>query len=169
MITILLALAIVCGAPAAQVRPDFSGTWTFDQAKTMPPGPDGRVVLAAMLGDRFVALQNEESLTLRITFNGEMVVAVYDLTGAESENVSPGDIRVRSRASWQDRKLVIHSVSQGLDQGKPATIETNRTIWLDENGDLIVERTGTPAAVVTASRSVYRRLSAARPPSPGGD
>ncbi|MEO5896116.1 MAG: hypothetical protein ABIS06_10470 [Vicinamibacterales bacterium] len=169
MIAILIAVVSLCGAPAVQARPDFSGTWTFDQSKTMRPGPDGRVVLAAMLGDQFVARQNGKTLTLRITFNGEIVVAVYDLTGAESENISPGDIRVRSRARWQDKKLVIDSISQGVDQGKPATIETKRTIWLEDNGDLIVDRTGTPATAVTASRSVYRRVSAPRSPLPYED
>ena len=126
---------ILSGATLVSQPADLSGTWTFDQAKTMRPGPDGRVVLAAMLG-----------------------VAVYDLSGAESENVSPGDIRVTSRASWQGTKLVIDSTSEGTDQGKPVTIATKRTIWIDAQGDLIVERSGTPASVVTASRSVYRRL-----------
>ena len=149
---------ILSGAPLASQPADLSGTWTFDQAKTMRPGPDGRVVLAAMLGEQFVALQTQKTLTLRITFNGDLVVAVYDLSGADSENVSPGDIRVTSRASWQGTKLVIDSTSEGTDQGKPVTIATKRTIWIDAQGDLIVERSGTPASVVTASRSVYRRL-----------
>jgi hypothetical protein len=169
MIQILLVVLSLCQAPPAQRRPDFSGTWTFDQAKTMRPRPDGRVVLAAMLGDQFVALQNEKTLTLRITFNGEIVVAVYDLTGAETENLSPGDIRVRSRASWQDQKLVVDSTSEGADQGIPVTVNTRRTIWIDASGDLIVERSGTPASVVTPSRSVYRRVSVPRSPSPRED
>jgi hypothetical protein len=181
-----LTLIVVCGSPeglhygrvapgspeglhygrgphyGTQTAPDLSGTWKFDQAKTMRPGADGRVVLAAMLGDQFVAIQTEKSLTLRISFNGELVVAVYDLTGADSENISPGDIRVTSRASWQGKKLVIDSTSGGTEQGKPITIATKRTIWIDEQGDLIVERSGTPASIVTASRSVYRRITALR-------
>jgi hypothetical protein len=159
------AAAVVCALlsswSVAQVvprRPDFSGTWVFDQQKTMEPGPDGRIVLAAMLGDEFVAVQNARSLTLRITFQGEIVVAVYDLTGAESENQSPGDIRVRSRASWQDARLVIDSMSDGTEAGKPVTVATRRVIWIDKSGDLIVERSGTPATLVTPSRSVYRKV-----------
>jgi hypothetical protein len=155
-----LALALLClmtAGPGVQARPDFSGTWTFDQQKTMQPGPDGRIVLAAMLGDEFVALQNASSLTLRIKFQGDIIVAVYDLNGAESENVSPGDIRVTSRASWQREKLVIESISNGSEDGKPVTIKTKRAIWIDTSGDLIVERSGIPASLVTPSRSVYRR------------
>jgi hypothetical protein len=156
---VLIAWLLLTGAgAAAQERPNLSGTWTFDQEKSMKPGPDGRVVLAAMLGEEFVALQTSTSLTLRITFQGDLVVAVYDLTGKESENLSPGDIKVTSRASWAGEKLVIESTSAGTADGKPVTIATKRIIWIDETGDLIVERSGTPASQVTPSRSVYRRL-----------
>lgn len=159
--TIQLLLTLLLAAPAGIAppqRPDLSGTWTFDQAKSLKPGPDGRIVLAAMLGDEFVALQKGTSLTLRISFQGALVVAVYDLTGAETENVSPGDISVKSRASWQDDRLVIDSTSDVRDQGKPVTVRTRRVIWIDEAGDLIIERSGTPASQVTSSRSVYRRV-----------
>ena len=124
----------------------------------MQPGPDGRIVLAAMLGDSFVALQDRKSLTFRIAVQGETVVAVYDLSGAETENVSPGDIAVRSRASWDGDRLVIDSTSEGAETGQPVTIRTKRVIWIDKAGDLIIERSGTPATQVTPSRSVYRRV-----------
>ena len=152
-----LALSLAFIAPAVQERPDFSGTWVFDQEKTLKPGADGRMVLAAMLGERVVVQQTPTLITLRITFQGDVVVAVYDLTGGESKNVSPGDITVVSRASWKDDRLVIDSTSESLDQGKPVTVKTTRVMWIDKEGDLIVERTGSPASVVTSSRSVYGR------------
>jgi hypothetical protein len=154
----IVLLLLIATSVAAQSPPDFTGTWTFDQEKSMTPGPDGRIVLAAMLGDEFVALQNRTSLTLRISFQGDLVVAVYDLTGKESENTSPGDIVVKSRASWQGDKLVIDSTSEGVENGKPVTIRTRRVMWLNPAGDLILERSGTPATQVPASRSVYRRV-----------
>ena len=123
----------------------------------MQPGADGRIVLAAMLGERVVIQQSESSITLRISFQGSIVVAVYDLTGAESKNVSPGDITVVSRAGWRDGRLVIDSTSESTEGGKQVTVKTTRVLWIDKAGDLIVERTGTPASVVTPSRSVYTR------------
>jgi len=150
-------LLVVPVAASAQQRPNLSGTWTFDPQKSMKPGPDGRVVLAPMLGEEFVALQTESTLTLRISFQGDLVVAVYDLHGAETENISPGDVKVKSRAAWQRDKLVIESTSDGADHGKPVTIKTTRVVWIDKDGDLIIERSGTPASQVTPSRSVYRR------------
>ena len=151
-----LILALIAAVPT-QAAPDLSGTWIFDQEKTMQPGADGRVVLAAMLGERVVIQQTSTSITLRITFQGDVVVAVYDLTGAESKNVSPGDITVLSRAATKDGRLVIDSTSESIEAGKPLTIRTTRTMWIDKAGDLIVERTGSPASVVTPSRSVYTR------------
>jgi hypothetical protein len=156
-----LALLVLWQAPAATQPPtDFSGTWTFDAEKTMKPGPDGRIVLAPMLGERVTVVQNARSITMRISVQGNVVVAVYDLTGAESRNVSPGDITVISRTSWLGDRLIIESTSDGVDQGKPVTIRTTRVLSIDKAGDLIVERRGTPASAVTPSRSVYRRSQA---------
>lgn len=152
-----ILLALVLAPQAAGGKPDFSGTWVFDANKTMQPGADGRVVLAAMLGEQFSAVQNETSLTLRITNQGQQVVAIYDLTGTPTENVSPGDIVVTSRASWNGDRLVIVSTSQSVEKGTPVTIETTRTMWIDKAGDVILERKGTPEKIVTPSRSVYRR------------
>lgn len=158
-VSLILSLWLVdAGGPQAKKAPDFSGTWAFDQKRSMEPGPDGRIVLAPMLGDEFVALQTASSLTFRITVNGDTVVAVYDLTGAETENVSPGDITVTSRVTLEGERLIIDSTSAGEDGGKPTTIRTRRVIWIDKAGDLIIERTGTPASQVTPSRSVYRRM-----------
>ncbi len=152
------ALIALTAALGGQGHPDFSGRWTFDREKTMRPDAEGRVVLAAMLGDEFVALQDASSLRLRILVGGETVVAVYDLTGAASENVSPGDIKVTSRARWEGRKLVIESTSESSETGRLVTVRTRRVIWIDDAGDLIIERSGTPVTQVTASRSVYRRV-----------
>lgn len=159
MIVIAALLAVLNGAlvQSETRRPDFSGSWAFDAQKTMTPDKDGRVVLAAMLGEEFTAIQTATSLTLRILNNGQLVVAVYDLTGRSSENVSPGDIVVTSRAKWDGDRLLISSTSTSDDRGKPVTVETTRTLSLDSAGDLIIERTGTPKSLVTPSRSVYRR------------
>ena len=124
----------------------------------MTPDEKGRVVLAAMLGQEFTAIQDASSLTLRILNNGQLLVAVYDLTGRPVENVSPGDIVVTSRAKWDRDRLVITSSSTSDEQGKPVKVETTRVLWIDKAGDLIIERSGTPESLVTASRSVYRRL-----------
>jgi hypothetical protein len=155
--TVFALMCLLLAPAAAQTPTDFSGTWNLDAEKTLKPGPDGRIVLAPMLGERVVVQQNPTSITMRISVDGDVVVAVYDLTGADSKNISPGDVTVISRASWKDDRLIIESSSDAVEQGKPITIRTTRVLWIDKAGDLIVERTGTPASAVTPSRSVYRR------------
>jgi hypothetical protein len=140
-----------------QTRPDFSGRWTFDRARSAEPW-NGRIVIAAILGDECAATQDATALKLAITVGGQKVNAVYTFTG-ESRNLSPGDIPVTSRTSWDGNRLVIVSTSEATVKGQKLTIETRRVLWIDNEGNLIIERTGTPASEVTPSRSVYTRQS----------
>ena len=142
--------------PQPPTRPDFSGRWTFDRAKSAQPW-NGRIVIAPILGDECVATQDAASLKLAITVGGQKVTAVYNFEG-ESRNMSPGDIPVASRTSWDGDGLVIASTSAAIVKGQDVTIETRRVIRLDGDGNLIIERTGTPASEVTPSRSVYTRV-----------
>ena len=158
---VLLALAVTLQAPA-----DFSGRWEFDREKTMQPGPDGRIVLAAMLGDAVVVKQDAKTITFTIDTGGLLVKAAYNLDGSESRNISPGppeqpEIPVTSRSWWDGKRLVILSKSTTIEQGVAVTVESRRVVWIDADGNLIVERTGTPASLVTPSRSVYRRIKTA--------
>ena len=52
---------------------------------------------------------------------------------------------------------MIVSTSTATVKGQILTIETRRVLWIDRDGNLIIERTGTPASEVTPSRSVYTR------------
>ncbi len=155
----LVLLTTVTRSDFARQPPDFSGSWRFDQAKSMQqPGPDGRIVLAAMLGEEFAARQDSSTLQLTIKTGGQTVTATYKLDGTESVNMSPGDIPVTSRAAWEDDKLVIRSTSKPKDKGAVVTIQSKRVLWLDRSGDLIIERTGSPAGSVTPSRSEYTKV-----------
>jgi len=154
----VLSLCLACLAGQSsqpQTRPDFSGSWTFDRSKSAEPW-NGRIVIAPILGDACVATQDPAALALAITVGGQKVTAVYSFTD-ESRNISPGDIPVTSRTSWEGDRLVIVSTSAATIKGEVVTIETRRVVRLDAEGNLIVERTGTPASEVTPSRSVYTR------------
>ena len=161
----LFAAGVQAQLAPAQARPDFSGTWTFDQAKSSEPGPDGKVVVAAMLGDECVMKQDATTLALAIKFGGGLVNAAYKLDGSESRNMSPspaGEVTVISHASWDAGKLIILSTSTQADG---ITVNTRRVFSIDAAGDLIIERTGTPASVVTPSRSVYHKARQSAPPA----
>ncbi len=164
--SLVLAALIVAGG-LAQTHPDFSGTWTFNQLKSAQPGPDGKVVLAALMGDEFTVQQVGTSLNFSIKSGAIRAAAIYKLDGSESRNMSPGgpgqpDIEVVSTAAWQGDKLIINSTSTSPVQGRPVTIVTRRELWIDPDGNLILVRTGTPANMVTPSRSVYSKAKPAK-------
>lgn len=123
-----------------------------------PPTDEGRLVIAAMLGDEFVASQDSKALHLTIKAMGQTVNVTYNLDGSEARNTSPDDIVVTSRASWEGDKLVILSTSTSNERGKPLRVETRRVIWLEGDDTLIIQRTGTPASEVTPSTSFYKRV-----------
>jgi hypothetical protein len=165
VLLVLLCVAVGAGAQPvpAKARPDFSGTWAFDQVKSAQPGPDGKVMLAAMLGDEFTARQDTVTLAFAIKSGNLRVEAAYKLDGSESRNTSPGAygqpaVDVISRASWEGDRLVIVSSSVSVIQGQNVPINTRRVMWIDPAGSLIMERTGTPASEVPPSRSVYRKM-----------
>jgi hypothetical protein len=161
----LLCLAIAqstAGEDSRAGTPNFSGTWTFDRAMSSQPGPDGRIVIAPILGDECVIRQDGAALTLSIKAGALKVTAVYNFEG-ESRNLSPAgpgeaDTVVTSRVSWDGDRLVILSTSTSGAQGRETRVDTKRVIWLDDRNDLIIVRTGTPPSEVTPSRSVYRRV-----------
>jgi hypothetical protein len=162
-VVLSLCLAALAGIdPQPQTRQDFSGSWTFDRVKSAEPWRDGRIVIAAILGDPCVATQDATSLRLSMTVGADKVMAVYNFEG-ESRNTSPGaqgqaGIPVTSRASWDGDTLVIVSTSASMVEGQNVTVETRRVMRLDRDGNLTIERTGTPASEVTPSRSVYTRV-----------
>ena len=156
-VVLTLWLACLAGLDSQpQARPDFSGRWTFDRSKSAEPW-NGRIVIAPILGDECVATQKASALELVISVGGQNVTAVYNFEG-ESRNISPGDIPVTSRTSWDGDRLVVVSTSTATVKGEKLTIETRRVFWIDKDGNLVIERTGTPASEVTPSRSVYTRV-----------
>jgi hypothetical protein len=156
--------SLIVSVVLAQKRPDFSGTWTFSRVKSLQPGPNGQVVLAALLGDEFTVKQDATSLSLSIKAGTVQASAVYKLDGSESRNLSPAgpgqpDIEVISKATWEGDKLVVNSTSTSPVDGRPTQIVTKRVMWIEKDGSLILERTGTPADQIPQTRSVYVRAA----------
>ena len=163
----LRAMTLLCLAMSpAQARPDFSGTWTFDGARSSQTLPGGGVIIAKLLGDEVTIQQDAGRMSLAIRIGSRRVDAVYALDGSESRNPSSEgggkpDVDVISRASWEDGKLVIVSTSTSDVQCRSIAVETKRVLWIDGEGRLILDRSGTPVSEVPTSRSVYARAKAA--------
>jgi hypothetical protein len=165
------ALAVVCGvllmtAMAAAQRGgarNFAGTWYFDQTATTASAAEAKMAAGPIFGEAFNATQTPTSLTLHITAGTLNVTAVYALDGSVSKNTSPpampgtAPIDIASVAKWDGDRLLITSTSQSPSANGPVDVKSVRTMWLDAQGRLVIERTGTPETVVASSRSVYKK------------
>ena len=155
---LLLVVLLLSSAQATKTRPDFSGEWALDPR----PHPTIKGDRAAMLGDKFAAKQDANTLSLEITALGRQFQAVYNLDGSDSRLVSPmgpglPDEVIISRAIWDEQRLVIRTTATEIRDGKPVEIQSQRVIWIDANGLLILERSGTPPDLVPRTVSIYRR------------
>ena len=133
-----VALAALVALPAAgwaQAKTNFSGTWTFDQAKSDPPPAQGR--RGGGGGGRGGGGGVPTSLTItqtptHITIDrampggpgpgaaGATTSAVYKLDGSESTNALGDVFLSRSKVSWDGANLVIATVKDlGLGPNGP--------------------------------------------------
>jgi len=149
-------VALASAAPAAQTKPDFSGTWTFDDSRSPSfATSDPRVSVHAqpVLGEAFTATQDDKTLTIK---RAESQGTVFALDGSPSHNMvpsgSPGqpDVDTFSIVLWEGDKLVIAIDSQG--------IHFTRSLQLQSDGALLVQQTaGTPGGAQTTVKSFYRK------------
>jgi hypothetical protein len=110
-----LAMTVALALPAltwAQAKADFSGTWTFDEAKSDPAGGGGgggRGGGGRMGGgppSKLVIKQTGTELTVESTLANGAQTAVYKLDGSESANKT-GMGESKSKATWEGANLVL--------------------------------------------------------------
>ena len=147
--------------PAAQGRPDFSGTWTLVEAES------SNAAGIAFLGMAFTAEQTDETLTVTPTLHQihrgerpEELRAVYRLDGSQDTNLahSPNHggvppVRV-STVKWDAGRMVL---TFAVDtNGYTGSTHVQR--WsLNPSGNLIVEATVTARGEIRTHKATYRK------------
>ena len=156
--SLVVALAITSQGTAV---PDFSGRWKVDYRKSgdLARNVNGNST-AAIFGEECVISQTKDTLTLDIVAGGLKVQVVYRLDGTPSTNRSPGppgqpDVTIVSTAQWNGPVLHITTKSESVIDGVTVPVESVRKLWLTADGDLAIERRGTPTRVVSTAWTVY--------------
>src|SRR5437773_2904180 len=122
----------------AQAKPDFSGTWTLDTAKS-DPAPQGR----GGGGGAGTVTIKQTGTELAVTSEGRQgpQTMTYKLDGSESTNQvmgRGGAQTVKSTAKWDGSSLVIDTTRDV----NGATITTKEVRRLDGGGkEMVVEST----------------------------
>jgi hypothetical protein len=161
------AVAALVGIPMAtqaQQKPDLSGTWTLDDAKSDPAparmggggGGRGGGRMGGAPAASMTIKQTASELTVERTTPMGTQTAVYKLDGSESQNTI-GMGRASSRASWDGGRLVIATTQtmQGRGGGE-MTIESKETYSRDGDALTLEVTRNTPMGSQTR-KLVYAR------------
>ncbi len=139
MAVIAAAILAVASVAYAQ-KPDFSGTWTPDQAA----GGGGGGGRGFMSGPMTVK-QAADTLTIeREGPNGKMTQS-YKLDGTETD-IQMGQMSAKAAAKWDGNKLVITTKSE---RGE------NTQTWSLDNGVLTIERSSQRGT----SKTTYKKTT----------
>ena len=156
LLTAMVAAVVIPFAARAQSKPDFSGTWTLDVAKS-DPAPQGRGGGGGMGGGSVTIKQTGTELAVTSEGRQGPQTMTYKLDGSESSNEvmgRGGAQTVKSKAKWDGSSLVIDTTRdiQGM------TITTHEVRRLDGK-DMIVETTAQTPQGEQKRKVVYTKGS----------
>ena len=126
LLTAMVVAAVIPFAARAQGRPDFSGTWTLNAAKSDPS-------LQVRGGGSHTIRQTATEIAVTIAGRGGPETSIYQLDGLESTNQvqSPeGPLTVKGTARWEGASLVIETTREI----RGMTITTKEVRTLDASG-----------------------------------
>jgi hypothetical protein len=165
----LLAALVVCVAlpPAlqAQAKTDFSGTWTFDEAKSDPAparagggGGGGGRGGGRMGGAPATAMTIEQTpgaLSMhRTTAQGAQTI-VFKLDGTDSQNTI-GMGPATSKAVWDGPRLVVTTTQTVQGRGGEITINS-KEVFSVEGNTLTIDTTRTTPAGEMTRKLIYTK------------
>jgi hypothetical protein len=166
----LMAALVFCVAlpPAlqAQAKTDFSGTWTFDEAKSDPAparagggggggGGRGGGRMGGAPPTAMTIKQTPAELSMdRTTAQGAQTV-VYKLDGSESTNTI-GMGPATSKAVWDGARLVITTTQTVQGRGGEITINS-KEIYSVQGPTLTIETTRTTPGGEQTRKLIYTK------------
>jgi hypothetical protein len=156
-VTAIVAAVVIPFTARAQSKPDFSGAWTMDTAKS-DPAPQGRGG-GGMGGGPVTIKQTASDLSITSEGRGGPQTMTYKLDGSESTNQvmgRGGAQEVKSKAKWDGSSLVIDTTRdfQGM------SITTHEVRRLDNGGkEMVVESTTQTPQGEQKRKVVYTKSS----------
>lgn len=159
-VTATLILTSFAALTCAQSKPNFSGTWKLNTAKSdfgMLPGPESQTNVIA---------QTEAALKVDVaaeTAQGKQQYLLnYTLDGKEALN-KMGPREVKSVATWEANTLVLNSKLSFNDQEV-----TLKALWtLSEDGKTLTQNVHLAAAMgETDQKQIYEKQDGSAPAAP---
>jgi len=157
-VVITLGLALMLGVPQAfaQSRPDFSGTWKFNQAKSSPgiagntpniPFPS-QIVVKQSPNDLYVASTSVRQAP---------VTATFKLDGSKVNVEAPRGITETGEAKFDGGTLVITTRRSFTSPAGESVINFKET-WSLNGSVLTIEKTRIEDGESTMEKAVYDKV-----------
>jgi hypothetical protein len=163
LIVAVAALVALPTAARAQAKPNFSGSWTWNQGRSPgAPGPargargggggGGGRGGAGAVPESLTITQTATQITIeRAMAGGALTSAIYNLDGSESGNVLGDVFLSKSKVSWDGAKLVIATTKDFGEVASGGMAQENTKEAYSLDGDVLTVTTtlpGTPAMPV---------------------
>jgi len=150
---IAAALVVALAVSGYAQKPDFSGTWTPEQAAAPMGGGRG------MAAGPMTVTQKGDELVVERTMGENKMSSTYKLDGTESVNKMMGrggEMEIKSTAKWDGSKLVITSKQPAPD----GSVRESSQTWSLDGGNLTIEATrpGRDGNPMT-TKTVYKKTT----------
>jgi len=158
-VAIALGVALTLGVQAAglaQARPDFSGTWRFNQAKSNPniAGNTPNIPFPSQI----VVKQTPTDLSVESTSVRQLPVsAVFKLDGSKVTVQAPSGISETGEARFEGATVVITS-RRSFSSPAGETVVDFKEVWSLDGSALTIDKTRTQDGESTSEKAVYDRM-----------
>lgn len=139
----------------AQSKPDFSGKWVFNQAKSSR-GTAGNSPVVSFPTEMAIKQTPAELHLQGSTVRQEGLTAVYKLDGAEVTVGAPEGISEKAKAVWDGSKLVITS-RRSFSSPIGDVITDFKEVWTLNGNVLTIEKTKTAEGHSDTVQAVFER------------
>jgi hypothetical protein len=152
-----VCLAVALHAAAfAQPRPDFTGTWRFNQGKSSPNIAGNTPVM--QFPSQIVVKQTATELHFEGTSVRQLPVsAVFKLDGSKVTIKAPAGITETGEARFEGSTLVITS-RRSFTSPLGETIVDFKEVWTLNGNALTIEKTRTESGDSATERAVFDKM-----------
>jgi len=158
-LTIALGVALALGAQSAalaQARPDFSGTWRLNQAKSSRSAV-GNTPDIPFPSQIEVKQSATDVSVLSTSVRQQPISAVYKLDGSKVTVQAPEGISETGEARVDGGKLVVTSRRSFSSPAGDIVVEF-KEIWSLDGNALTIEKTRTQSGESSTQKAVYDKV-----------
>jgi hypothetical protein len=158
VVTLIAALALGVSAPArTQGKPNFSGTWIYNQALSSG-GTSGNNPLVSFPSELLIKQTPVELHWQSSSIRQDAITAIFKLDGSEVTMAGRPEITMKGKAMLEGDKLVISSRRSYSSPAGDITTDF-KEVYTVAGDVLTIEKTQTTGGVSSTLQAVYNKTT----------